>query len=94
MQVKTSDGWHELHMSVKPKPLHGQMTLDVSWAPESPAFREAMSASEERRQALFRSGELEPEQLFWVLLSRVPDVRVGRPDTSKMLLTPVGWRMS
>lgn len=34
MQVKTSDGWHELHVSVRPEHLCGQMTLDVIWHPE------------------------------------------------------------
>lgn len=94
MQVKASDRWHDLHVSVIPKHLCGQMTLDVIWDPESPAFKEAMNASQENRQALFRANELSPEQSFWVLLSRIPDVRYGKPDTTKMLLTPVGWRMS
>lgn len=92
MQVKTKDGWHELHVTVKPEHLCGQMTLDVIWEPMSHAFREAMNASEGRRQALFRANEQAPEQLFWVLFSRVRDVRTGRPDTSRMLLTPPGWR--
>lgn len=94
MQVKTSDGWQDLRVLVRPKHLCGQTTLDVIWDPESPAFREAMNASQECRQTLFRAGELAPEQLFWVLLSRIPDVRYGSPDTTKILLTPVGWRMS
>lgn len=93
MQVKTSDGWHDLRVIVRPKHLWGQMTLDVVWDPESPAFREAMNASAERRQAIFRAGDLAPEQLFWVLVSRVPDVRYGSPDTTRMLLTPTGWRV-
>lgn len=91
MQIKTKDGWQELHVRDRPKQLSGQMILDVAWEPESLAFKEAMNASAGCRRTLFRASECAPEQLFWVLLSRIPDVRRGKPTFTCMLLTPADW---
>lgn len=92
MQVKTSDGWHELKVRAGPLQLSGQLALDVLWDETSAAFREVMNASQERRQLRFRASELEPAHSFWVMFNRVRDVRTGFPDTSRMLLTELGWR--
>lgn len=92
MQVKTSDGWHELEVRVRPLQMSGQLALDVIWNEMSPAFREVMNASQERRQVRFRASELGPTHSFWVMFNRIRDVRTGFPDTSRMLLTEIGWR--
>lgn len=91
MQVRTSDGWHELEVKARPLQLSGQLALDVIWDETSPAFREVMNASQERRQVRFRASEQEPAHPFWVMFNRVRDVRTGVPDTSRMLLTETGW---
>ena len=92
MQVKTSDGWHELDVRAKPLQLSGQVALDVIWDETSPAFREVMNASQERKQVRVRASELESVHSFWVMFNRVRDVRTDFPDTSRMLLTEIGWR--
>lgn len=93
MQINAGDGWHELHVCTKPGVLFGQMKIDVIWNDDDPGFRAAMDVSDKRGQAQFRMGVAGAVQSFWVLLSRVPDVRHGLPDTTKMLLTPIGWRI-
>lgn len=94
MQINAGNGWHELRVYRRPLELVGQMRLDVIWDEDDPGFQMAMRASNDRGQAWFRTGTVGRGQSFWVLLSRVPDVRSGRPDTTSMLLTPMGWRMS
>lgn len=93
MQINAGNGWHELKVLRRPLELVEQVRLDVIWNEDDPGFQIAMRVSDDRGRALFRIGPAGRCQRFWVLLSRVPDVRYGRPDTTRMLLTPTGWRV-